>query len=174
MHRNSTSRSRALIAVLAAAAGLLLLAAVALAAHPKAGAAYSGHTAAPAVNGFRGPVTFTVSSDGTKLLGFQYGNIGCIPGGTIAGNPYASASGIVKVGTVALAATGHFSVAAATFTYVNTKASTTTVFTTAVTGKFKTAKSAAGTVTFSQHLTGPGGFSKSCGPLAMKFTAKVK
>jgi hypothetical protein len=162
-----------LIAVLATALGLLLVA-VALAAIPVAGKTYSGHTAAPAVNGFRGPVTFTVSGDASSLMLFQYGNIGCIPGGTITGNPYAIASGMIKVGTIPVSATGHFSSTGAQFTYANAKAGTKTVTTTAVTGKFKTAKSASGTITFTQHLTGVGGFSKSCGPLAMKFTAKTR
>jgi hypothetical protein len=173
MHRKLTSRTRILIAVLTTALGLLL-AAAALAAHPTAGGAYAGDTAAPAVNGFRGPVTFTVSSAGSSLLLFQYGNIGCIPGGTISGNPYAGAAAIIKVGTIPVAANGHFSVTGATFTYTNTKAGTKTVTTTMVTGKFKTAKKATGAITFSQHLTGAGGFSKSCGPLAMKFTAKTQ
>jgi len=141
MHRNLTSRSRTLIAVLATALGLLL-ATAALAALPMAGKTYSGHTAAPAVNGFRGPVTFAVSGDGSSLLLFQYGNIGCIPGGTVTGNPYAIASGIIKVGMIPVSATGHFSVTGVKFTYANTKAGTKTVTTTAVAGKFKTAKTA--------------------------------
>jgi hypothetical protein len=174
MRRKPTSRSRILIAVLATALGLLL-AAAALAARPTPGGTYAGNTAAPAVNGFRGPVTFTVSTGGTNLLRFQYGNIGCIPGGAITGNPYTSAAAIIKVGTIPVAAKGHFSLTGATSTYVNTKGGkTTTVTTSAVAGKFKTAKTAAGTITFTQHLTGVGGFSKSCGPLAMKFTAKTK
>jgi len=173
MLRKRTSRSRILAAILATALGLLL-AAVALGAGPTAGKTYSGQTAAPAVNGFRGPVSFTASGDGSSLLLFQYGNIGCIPGGAITGNPYAIASGIIKVGTIPIAATGHFSATGAKFTYANTKAGTKTVTTTAVAGKFKTAKVATGTITFTQHLTGVGGFSKSCGPLAMKFTAKRK
>jgi hypothetical protein len=173
MHRKLTSGSRILIAVLATALGLLL-AAAALAAHPTAGTAYAGDTAAPAVNGFRGPVTFTVSAGGSSLLAFQYGNIGCIPGGTIAGNPYASAAGMIKVGTIPVSAKGHFSVTGTTFTYTNTKAGMKTVTTTMVTGKFKTAKKATGAISFSQHLTGPDGFSKSCGPLEMKFTAKTQ
>jgi hypothetical protein len=171
MLRKHTSHSRILIAVLATALGLLLVAG-ALAAHPTAGKAYAGDTAAPAVNGFRGPVTFTVSGGGSSLLLFRYGNIGCIPGGTVTGNPYAIASGIIKVGTIPVSAAGHFSVTGVKFTYANTKAGTKTVTTTAVAGKFKTAKTATGTITFTQHLTGVGGFSKSCGPLAMKFTAK--
>jgi len=151
----------------------LLLAAAALAALPTSGKAYSGATAAPAINGFRGPVKFTVSSSGSSLLVFRYGNIGCIPSsGTISGNPYASAATMIKVGTIPVTATGHFSITGVAFTYANTV--TKTVTTTAVTGRFKTAKAAAGTITFSQHVTGVGGFSKTCGPLAMKFTAKTK
>jgi len=173
MHREGAYRSRILIAVLTTALGLLL-AAAALAAHPAAGGKYSGDTAAPAINGFRGPVTFTVSSRGTSLLGFLYGNIGCIPGRTVSGNPYASAAAMIKAGTIPVSASGHFSVKGVTSTYVNSKGHTTTVTTTAITGKFKTANTATGLITFKQHLNGVGGFTKNCGPLAIKFTAKRK
>lgn len=180
MHHRITPRphSRGLYShpgslVLAAAAALLMLAmcATALAARPKAGKTYSGYTSAPKINGFRAPVSFKVSSKGTSLLGFRYGEVGCIPGGAISGNPYNNASGVIKVGTIAVSGKGGFSVKNAKFTRVMT---TTDVTTSTVTGKFKTTKTATGTITFTQHLTGPGGFSKSCGPVHLTFNATTK
>jgi hypothetical protein len=70
---------------------------------------YSGHTSAAKINGFRAPVSFKIASNGKKLLVFQYGNTGCFVS-PITGNPYASASGILRVGTIALASNGTFSV----------------------------------------------------------------
>jgi len=160
--------------VLAAAAALLVLCATALAAHPTPGKTYTGSTSAPAINGHRGPVSFKVSSNGRSLLAFKYGNIGCIPSGTIKGNPYTSAANIIKVGTIAASSNGSFSVANRKSTYVNSKVHMTDVTTSQIGGKFKTAKSASGFISFSQNLTGPGGFKKSCGPFEMKFTATTK
>ena len=156
------------------AALTLIVAAAALAAHPKAGSKYSGFSSAAKVNSFRAPVSFKVSSGGTRLLVFKYGDVGCIPGGTITGNPYNSASGVIKVGTIAVSGTGSFSVKKAKSTYVNSTAGTTDVTKSTVTGKFKTAKTATGTITFTQHMTGPGGFAKSCGPIHLTFKATTK
>jgi hypothetical protein len=161
--------------VLAAVAALFpAICATALAAHPKANKTYTGDTSAPAINGHRGPVSFKVSSNGRSLLAFKYGNIGCIPGGTIKGNPYTSAANIINVGTIAASSDGSFSAPNAKSTYVNSKVHTTTVTISMIMGKFKTAKSASGTISFTQNLTGPGGFKKSCGPLEEKFTATTK
>ena len=171
MRRNLTPRSRTMIAGIVAALGLVLTAG-ALAAHPKAGKTYSGFSSAAKVNGFSAPVSFKVSSNGTKLLGFQYGNGGCLPVQTVPpGNPYSKASGILKVGTIAVSANGSFSVQNAKFTYV--KFTTTTTKST-VAGKFKTAKSATGTIRFTQHVTGPGGFNRTCGPVHLTFSATIK
>src|ERR1019366_512537 len=84
MSRNPTRRM--LIAVFAAALSLLL-AVSALAARPKAGRTYRGFTSAGASNGFKAPVSFKVSSDGKRLLGFVWYGFGCMGGGG-PGNPY--------------------------------------------------------------------------------------
>ena len=66
------------IAALIAAGLALVLAATALAAHPKAGKSYAGIiTNYPKIEGFSPPVSFSVSSGGTKLLSFNYGTFGC-------------------------------------------------------------------------------------------------
>jgi len=38
----------------------------------------------------------------------------------------------------------------------------------------RNAKSASGTITFSQKIAGPGGHNNSCGPYEVKFTATTK
>jgi len=152
--------------VLAAAAALLALAicATALAAHPTAGKTYTGSTSAAKINGFSAPISFKVSTNGKKLLAFRYGNAGCIAY-PITGDPYTGAhAAIIKVGTVAVSGTGSFSVTNGGSTGIKSK----------ISGKFKTANKATGTIKFTQHLTGPGGFNKSCGPFNLTFTATTK
>ncbi len=151
--------------VLAAAALLVLaLCATALAAHPMAGKTYSGYTSAAKINGFSAPVSFKVSSNGKELLTFEYGNIGCIAY-PVTGNPYANATGLIKVGTIAVSGKGSFSV-----TNENSREGVKST----IVGKFKTAKTITGKIKFTQHETGPGGFNKSCGPIDLTFTATTK
>jgi hypothetical protein len=159
-------------AAIAAASLALALAAAALAAHPKKGHKYSGFVSASAINGFKPPVTFKVSSDGTKLLNFTYSSLGCegaggfMPGVDYWTKPFA----IKKVGTVKVAAaSGRFSVknAKSTFVVSNQK----TVTTTSVSGSFKNAKTATGTITFSQAISVNGGL--KCGPAKLTFSAKA-
>jgi hypothetical protein len=158
---------------LAAAATLLMLAVcgVAVAAHPAAGSKYSGYTSAAKVNGFRAPVSFTVSGTGSKLLTFQYGNVGCLAY-PITGNPFGTASGFVEVGSILVSGDGSFSVSDAK--HVNNSAGVKTVITSTVTGNFKTRKKATGKIAFVQKDTGPGGFNKRCGPIDLTFTATTK
>jgi hypothetical protein len=153
--------------VLGAAAALLVLAicATALAAHPTAGKSYSGNTSAAKANGFSAPISFKVSSNGKQLLKFEYGNTGCIAY-PITGDPYTGAHAtIIKVGTVAVSSKGSFSV---------TNENRSEGIKSKISGKFKTANTAAGTIKFTQHETGPGGFNKSCGPIDQTFTATTK
>ena len=163
MRGNFTFRSRILVGMLAMTLGLLL-AAAAFAVLPTAGRTYAGHDSAAKINGFRAPVSFTVSSSGTSLAAFQYGNVGCIAS-PITGNPYAKSTGMIAVGTIAVASTGSFSI-------VNDNSRTGIKST--ISGKFKTATTATGKITFRQHITGPGGFNKSCGPIALTFKATTK
>jgi len=150
---------------------ILAVCATALAAHPGAGKIYSGHTSAPAINGHRGPVNFKASSNGKKLLKFEYGNIGCTAMSTLKGNPYASAAYIIKVGTITASGSG-FSVTNAKSVYNKAGKKYVTVSTVAIT--FKSATSASGTVSFSQTITAAGHTNNSCGPYELSFTATAK
>jgi hypothetical protein len=96
------------------------------------------------------------------------------PGPTVTGNPYKNASGVIKLGTIAVSGKSGFTVKNAKCTFVNSKLGLKDITTPAVTGKFKTGKIATGKITFTQKLTGPGGFSKSCGPARLTFTATTK
>jgi len=174
MHRPSAHHRRPI--VLAATAALLVLGicATALAASPIAGKRYTGYTTLPPINGHRGPVSFSVSSNGRSLLAFKYGTVGCTPVSTFTGNPYTSPANIIKVGTVASSGNGSFSATNAKFTYLNSKKGKKYVTISAIAGKFKTANSATGTITFSQKIAGPGGANSSCGPYTIRFTATTK
>jgi len=159
--------------VLAATAALLALAicATALAAHPKAGKTYSGHTSAAKVNGFSAPVSFKVSSSGGKLLSFKYGHGGCATmGAQPPGNPYLKSGAIANVGTVHVSSTGAFSVKKVK----TTTGSNPTFFTiSSVSGKFKAAKTATGSITYSTGFTAPG-ITHTCVTSTVTFTATTK
>ena len=164
MSRNRTPRI--LIAALAAALGLAL-AVGALAALPTAGKTYTGFTSVT-WHGFRTPVSFKVSSNGKQLLGFTYANGDCQgmvgTGNPFINNPYMTA----KVGTIPVSATGTFSVANVRWTSSNK--SQTKITTSTVNGRFTTAKTATGTIHFTQKTSsGPTG---TCGG-KLSFTAKT-
>ncbi len=162
---------RALATILAVIA-VLVLAATALAAHPKAGARYSGFVASAPVNGFEPPVTFAVSGNGTTLTNFRYSSFGCFgAGGFQPGvDYYTKPQAIIKVGSVKVSKSGHFSAAGAVSTY--TAFGNTTKTTSKVSGSFTSAKAAKGTISFGQKVTGK--FKSSCGPAVLSFTVKVK
>ncbi len=147
---------------------VLAMAATALAAHPKAGSHFSGFTAASPVNGFKAPVTFTVSGHDNTLLNFKYSSFGCFgAGGFQPGVDYYTKPGsIIKVGTVKLSKSGRFSVTGAVSDY--TAFGTKTKTTSKVTGTFTSAKAASGTVTFSQKLSGK--YTSACGPASLPFS----
>jgi hypothetical protein len=167
----NTRRPTLISAGAAIAADSLALAGAALAAHPKKGHRYSGFSSETPINGFKAPVTFKVSSDGTKLLNFTYSTIGCEgAGGFMPGiNYWTKPFNLKKVGTVKVAANGKFSVknAKSTFAVSNQK----TVTTTGVSGRFKNGKTATGTITFSQAINVNGGI--KCGPAKLTFSAKA-
>ena len=173
MHRRFTY-PRAIAHAAAAALLVLAICATALASSPIAGKTYTGYTSAPAIHGHRGPVSFKVSSNGRRLMTFEYGNIACTPMNSFTGSPYTSAANIIKVGTITVSGSGGFSVTNAKSTYVNSKSGKKYVTTSTVAVKFKTAKSASGTVSWSQKTTGPGGVNKNCGPYELSFTATTK
>jgi hypothetical protein len=151
---------------------LLLLgtAATALAAHPKSGSHLSGYTSASPINGFKAPVTFSVSPNGATLLNFTYASLGCVgAGGFSPGVDYFTKPfNTIKVGKVKVSKSGHFSESGGASTY--SAFGDKTVTTSKVTGSFTSAKNATGTITFSQQISGK--FTTSCGPANISFTAK--
>ena len=159
------------VAVLLAGGALLVTAAVAIAAHPKKHAHFTGATVESPINGFKAPVTFAVSANGTTLTGFTYSTLGCVgAGGFQPGVDYYTKPGsVMKVGTVKVSRSGHFSAVGAV--WVHTEFGVTTRTTSKVSGSFTSAKSASGKVSFSQQLSGK--FTTSCGPSSIGFTARA-
>jgi hypothetical protein len=155
---------------LAAATACLVAVGPALAAHPKAGKKYAGFTSGTSLHGFKPPVRFKVSSDGSLVLGFKWAGAGCLGGISPGpGNPWKDKNLNYMVGTISIAGNGKFSVknAKASHMFSGDKVVTTS----SVTGSFKTAGTATGTITFKQRETGPGITPVNCGPKKVKFTA---
>jgi hypothetical protein len=157
---------RILIAALAAALSLLL-AVSAFAAHPKAGKSYRGFTSAGAFNGFKPPVSFKVSSDGKLLLGFKYsaGDCGGMGG---PGDPWTTPEFVRKVGKIKVDSKGNFSVKNANWKVVisGSNPPVTKYSSTTVSGSFKTAKKATGTIKLNVKIG-----SRSCPSEKVSFTA---
>ena len=169
--RTAAIRRSALGVMSCVLAAALSLAAVAFAAKPAHGAHFSGRTAAQPVVGFYAPVKFTVSQNGRQLTGFSYGSFGCFgAGGFRPGvNPYTGGS-VIHIGTVKVSASGSISVSGAKST--SSGFGNTTVTTVSVAGRFTKPKAAAGTITFSQKITGK--FNSTCGPAQIGFTASAR
>jgi hypothetical protein len=165
-------RTRAAAAALSCAA-LLAGAASALAAHPKKSAHFSGSFGFAGVNGFKPPVSFSVSKNGKTLTGFAYSTLGCFgAGGFQKGvNYYTKPEAIVKVGTVKVSSSGHFSAGGVVWKYSN-KFGVTTTTTTTLSGSFSKAKAASGTVSFAQKLSGK--TTGACESQALSFSAKAR
>jgi hypothetical protein len=168
---NTTTRRT--LSALTAGALTLGLSATALAAHPKHGKRYSGFTSEPPVIGFRAPVSFKVSADGTKLLSFQYASLGCFgAGGFKPGvSPFTGAFAFKGIGTIKVAKNGSFSIKNAKTPFKVAKQ--TTVTTSTIIGKFKTASTATGTISFGQKFSAPHEHGGACGPGKLSFTAKA-
>ena len=170
MTRNRISPLRALVAVAVAAALTLLVVGSALAAHPKAGRSYAGFTSAGASNGFRPPVSFKVSSNGKRLLGFKYsaGDCGGMGG---PGDPWTNPQFVRQVGTIKVSSKGHFSVKNAKSQVVipGTHPHVTKYNSSTVSGSFKTAKKATGTIKLNVKIG-----SHSCPSQKLSFTATTK
>jgi hypothetical protein len=78
------------------------------------------------------------------------------------------------VGTIAVAANGHFSVAQVKYSYTYPgKLGATFVTTTQLSGRFVTAKRASGTISFTQRYKPKHGPASSCGPGVRTFTATL-
>lgn len=148
---NRTTTPRVLIAVVAAALSLLVVVS-ALAAHPKAGKTYTGFISAPPNNGHKPPVSFKVSRDGKRLLGFKWAGFGCVGGGG-PGNPWTNPYNNYKVGTLKVSKSGTFSVKNVKSTQHQHGAPTKITFS-SVSGRFRTAKKAAGTIRVTQKIQG--------------------
>jgi hypothetical protein len=167
MRRAAVIRRSVLGSLIAIACGTAFVG-VALAVKPTHGAHFTGRTSASPVLGFYAPVKFTVAQDGRSLREFSFGSFGCFgAGGFRPGvNPYTGSS-ILHVGTIKVSDSGRFSVSGAKSRY--TVAGQTTVTTIAVTGRFTGRKLAAGSITFSQKVTGTA--LTSCGPGTIQFSA---
>ena len=153
-------RTRTRVAALLTAALTLAVTASALAAHPKPGRKYSGTTSEQKIEGFSAPVTFSVSAGATKLLHFSYGSLG---------------SALDRVGTINVAANGHFAITNFQSTLKFKGGSQgKLVTTTAVTGTFTSASQASGQITFSQNEILVHQKPLPCGPVTFKFKAKLK
>ena len=160
------------VAVLLVGIAVLMTAVAALAAHPRKGSHFAGTTSGSPINGFTPPVTFTVSRSGKTLSRFDYSTFGCFgAGGFRPGIDYYTQPGaIIKVGTVKVSRSGHFSVTGAVF--VRSSNGVTTTTTTKVSGRFTSTNAASGVMTFTQKLSGKD--TSSCGPATLPFTAKER
>jgi hypothetical protein len=164
---------RTTIAALALACAIALtlsLGTSAFGAHPKRSAHFHGSFAFVGVNGFKAPVSFTVSASGRTLTHFTYGTLGCFgSGGFQPGvDYYTKPSATIRVGTVKVSSAGRFAATGVKSTY--TSAGFTTATTTTVSGRFTRANAATGTVRISQTLVGTS--RSTCGPVPIKFTAR--
>jgi hypothetical protein len=173
MRRNLRSRAWGAIAVLAAAV-CLLVAAVALAATPIAGKTYTGLTSGRAVNGWKPSVRFKVSSNGKQLLGFDWHGA-CVRHGPPPPNMppgWIDPSFVHPVGTLNVDSSGAFAVKNAKQTE-NYGPHGGELNTSTVTGVFKTAKTATGTIKYTQKdYTVKGRVLGTCSR-TVSFTAKA-
>lgn len=143
-----TGRHRLLTVALAATLSAALSAS-ALAAQPEPGKAYKGFTSGPTFNGYRPPISFKVGAAGKSLRHFKYAGrcdgIGGIGGN---GDPWVNALFVIKVGTIPVTSKGRFSVKNVKWTADEFGTPKTTTST--VTGHFKTAAKAVGSIKFTQ------------------------
>ncbi len=168
-HRQIARHAGATVALAVIA---LITAAAALAAHPNAGGRFSGFTSASPINGFKAPVTFNVSSNGSTLQNFKYSSFGCFgAGGFRPGiDYYTQPNNIIKVGNVKLSKAGRFSISGAVST--SNSFGDITKTTSTVSGRFTSARTATGSISFSQKVSGK--FTSSCGPGVIHFTVKAR
>ena len=152
MHHRLITRPRLAGLVLAAALSALLTAS-ALAAHPEAGRSYAGFTSAPAYHTYKAPVGFKVSANGKQLLGFQYAAFCGVGGFGGPGDAWTGSYFTIKVGAIPLDKQGNFSVKGVKWSVtvpVPPPHPASKTATSAVSGHFQSAGSAAGTIKFTQ------------------------
>jgi hypothetical protein len=180
---------RSLLGAALAALVLVAVAATALAAAPKKGAKFKGTLlqlstgtfTGPIKSGkFRAPVSFRVSSDGTKVLAFTYAEGGCFGGGGFGKhNPFTFPGDFKRFGPVSVSATGAFSAPASKSVYKvsggtgKNKYHDVTTTTSSLTGNFSTPERASGRITFTQSGHYNGQKPIACGPVTVTFSAKA-
>jgi hypothetical protein len=136
------------IIIITAAALVALLAVAALAA--QAGN-YGGFIPKAAYNGHKAPVTFTVGKSGKQIYRFRWTAFGCFGAGG-PGNPFINNPWLVKrVGTIKILSNGKFSIKNVKWTAkaAGPNQPATTTWST-VSGRFVTAKTVVGTITYHQ------------------------
>ena len=156
------------LAVIAVSALTITGTAFAATVHPHANKKYGGTTSEAKTNGKKPTVTFKTSKNGKQLLNFAYQTAGCF---TIVGGGSLN-SGLSKqdVGTIAVGKSGSFSRKNVTTKRTSGLEQITTTST--VTGHFKKATVAVGTIVYKQTMSGKGvPMTKPCGPEKVTFTA---
>ena len=138
-------------AVVAAALSLALVSG-ALAASPRAGKLYTGLTSA-SYHDFTAPVSFAVSRNGRQLLAFKWAGGGCT-GLAGPGNAWTNPQMNYKVGTIRVSPAGTFAVKNVKWTFTQKQGANvfTKVTTSTVKGRFKSAATATGTISFTQKI----------------------
>jgi hypothetical protein len=143
----------------------LLLAVSAFAAQPIAGRTYTGFITGHADLGFRPPVSFKVSVNGKLIRGFKWDGDGCLGlGGP--GDPWDNPYFNNEVGTIDVSPSGTFSVKSVESTAAASGGNPARVAISTVNGRFTTAKTATGTITFTLKSQG-----NTCAPKTVGFTA---
>jgi hypothetical protein len=139
----------------------------AFAAHPKAHKSYAGFNSAAAFNGFKPPVSFKVSGNGKQLLGFKYsaGDCGGMGG---PGDPWNNPEFVRNVGKINVDSKGNFSVknAKSKAVMAGSNPPMTKYSSSTITGSFKAAKKAIGTIKLKVTIG-----SHSCPSQKLSFTA---
>lgn len=163
----TSRRGRGAMALVLAVA--LLAPAAALAAHPRKGAHFTGSVAGVGINGFKAPVGFKVSSNGSTLTGFTFSTLGCFgAGGFQPGVDYFTKSfNVYKLGTLKSVGS-HYSASKVALTRSGTGYGEKTTASASV--SFSSPTEASGTITYTQKLSGSS--TAECGPATLQFTAK--
>lgn len=168
---SSIRRRAASVSLLTVLVGLLA-AAIALAAHPTRNGEYAGRTSAPKIGGYPPPAGFTVSANGRHVLQFNYASFACFTTYSKGSDPWSTGT-LVVVPSLPITASGHFTVSGSkdsiTFGSAGHPEITTT---TKITGRFTSAKVAAGTITFTRTYKTQHGKASLCGAGTVAFTVK--
>lgn len=161
-----TFRTRT-VAVVSAGALTLTGTAFAAAVHPHANKKYDGSTSEAKTNGKKPKVTFKTSKNAKQLLNFTYQTAGCF---TTVGTGTTGGPAKQDLGTINVGHSGAFSRKNVTTKSTSGLTQINTIST--VSGHFKNATTAVGTITFTQKVSGKGvPLTKPCGPVKVSFKA---